>query len=129
MQGADLVVAEDKRSLPGCGDNGRARSVNRSKVDAGVAGNDVRSDRRRESLMHGLLGDAEGSADLRPGPAVATAAVDEVPEQGVGGLLQLRGGGGGRDQLVQRLLGVSVLADRVDEFLERRRRRHASTLG
>jgi hypothetical protein len=56
--------------------------------------------------MHGLLADPERIADLAPGPAVAAAAVDEVPEQGIRGLFQLGRRGGSRDELVERLVGA-----------------------
>src|SRR5215831_16097551 len=58
-----------------------------------------------------------------------TAAVNEVAQQSVGGLLEVGCCRRGDGELTDGVVGLGVPPDRVDEFLQRWWRRHASTLG
>ena len=128
MLGAGALGAERLRRLPRSDDDVAGPVGEPLKGRLRGRREDVRCQRRGEPLVYCLLGHAERGADLGPGPAVATAPVDEVPEQGIGGLFQLCGRGGGGDELVERLVGARVVADGVDQLLKRGRWRHGSTL-
>jgi len=74
--------------------------------------------RHGEALVGGLLADAQGSADLGPGPSAQTAPVDEVAKQRVADLFQVGDRPRRLRELVENVVTRGIGSYCFDQFLE-----------
>ncbi len=86
--------------------------------DVARAGGEAAERALHEALLGGLLGDAEGGPDLAPGVPEPSTLVDEMGQQGVGGVRDRGAERGGGAELGECIVARCGRSDGGDEIVE-----------